>query len=596
MDKRPVYALLEEAVAKYGNAEALFQPLPGGKGYKTWTWPQFREVVQQIATGLRSIGVPFGAITAIASETCAEFFLADFGAITAGCGSAAVYVSATPADQVKSLRIAGAKTVFVQNEKMLTTLELAGANELGITWILMNGFRDGLLTMDELIAKGKAAMEADPTLFERIRGEVKASDRAILYLTSGATGDPKMVEVSHGAITVNVDMANLVLDFGPKDRALAFLPSAHIAQRLGVQMLPIRLGMPIYFSESLSRLPLELRSVRPTFFLAPPRLWERIYSSIRTEVQKKGGLARKLFYMAVGLGAEAAAYRQRKEAVPLRISGPLKLFDKLVFQKIRDRFGGQMRMPISGAAPLATELAYFYAAIGMPLVEGFGLTEAGILVLNSVTEPKIGSIGRALPGVELVIADDGELLVRAPCMGTGYFNAPEATAQVWRDGWLYTGDLATIDEEGFVAIIGRKKEMIVSSNGKKIYPAKIEALFKMEPLINGMVLAGEQQPYVSALFTINAAAAEQLDEGLKGKSLAEISKAEVVQKAIKKAVQKANTQLAQFEQVRKFRLLENEFTIEGGELTPSMKIRKSRILEKYKHLVDEMYVVKDDLI
>jgi len=593
MANRTVYTLLDEAVAAYGDATALLQP--GKEGYTKFTWPQYREIVREIACGLRSMGVSSDDIVGIGSETRAEFYLVDLGVMSNGSTSAALYVNSQPSDQVSALRRAGVRLIFVENPKMYKSLQSAGGADLPAKWVLMTGIVEGAMTLDEVRARGRAALAEDHEYFDRIRLGIKPEQRAILYLTSGATGEPKFVEVSHHALVYNVDIAKQVIDIGPKDRVLAFLPSAHIAQRLGIELVPLRLGVPVYFSESLAKMPHEFKTVKPTFFLAPPRVWERIYASVRTEILKRGGATKKLFYTAIGLSAEAVKLRQAGQPVPLWMRAPLALFDKLVFSKVRERFGGQLTFAVSGAAPLAKELALFYEAIGMPLHEGFGLTEAGVLVLNLPGQQRIGSIGKALPGIKLKLADDGELLVQSQTLCIGYFNDPKSTADLIRDGWLHTGDIASIDREGYVCITGRKKEIIVSSNGKKIYPSRIEELFKTEPMISQIVLAGEKQPYIAALFTLNPAFSEAL-EGMKGKTMTEMAEADVVQKAVKTAVRKANQQLAGYEQVKKFRILPADFTVESGELTPTMKVRRSKVLEKYASTVAEMYSASDDLL
>ena len=597
MTARTIYSLLEEAVTQYGEAKALHQPRLVGKerSYQTWTWPQYRDAVREIACGLRAIGVQPGEVVALGSETRAEFYLTDLAIMSNGSTAAALYANSLPADQVKALRNCGARVVFLEDPKYLKSLLAAGGAELNVQWILLTGAADGLSTLDDLRARGQAALREDPGCFERIRAAVQPADRAILYLTSGATGEPKMVEVSHGALVANVDMGPPAIPVGPRDRMLAFLPSAHIAQRIALELLALRMGVPVWFSESLARMPHEFKTVKPTFFLAPPRVWERVYSTVRTELQKLTGFKRTLAFTALGAGQKAAQRRQRGESVPFHLALPLKLFDKLVFAKIRDRFGGQLRFPISGAAPLSTDLGLFYDMIGLPLIEGFGLTEGGINCLNPVDKPRLGSIGKPLPGVVMKISEEGELLIQSPSNATGYFNDPAATAAVFRDGWLYTGDLATISSDGFVSIVGRKKEMIVSSNGKKIYPSRVEALFKTEPLISQVVLAGEQQPYVTALFTLNPAAAEAL-EGMNGKPLAVLAKEPAVLTAVKRAVERANRELAVYEAIKKFRILDRDLSIEGGELTPTMKVRTKKVLEKYAPLIQEMYGSKDDLL
>jgi long-chain acyl-CoA synthetase len=246
----------------------------------------------------------------------------------------------------------------------------------------------------------------------------------------------------------------------------------------------------------------------------------------------------------------------------------------VVFSKIRQRLGGRIRVAASGAAPLGKDLAEFYAAIGLPLIEGYGLTEGGIATLNPLDRPKAGSIGKLLPGVEAKIDDDGELMLRGPALFSGYYNDPAATAAVFRGGWLATGDIAEQDGEGYFYITGRKKELIVSSNGKKIYPSRIEALLKREPLISQVLLAGDKMPYVTALFTVNGPPAE-------------------AQAAVERSVKAANKELAGFEQVRKFKILDREFSIEQGELTPTMKVRRNRVLENHRALVAEMYVGRE---
>jgi long-chain acyl-CoA synthetase len=316
-------------------------------------------------------------------------------------------------------------------------------------------------------------------------------------------------------------------------------------------------------------------------FLAPPRVWERMYTSILNELRKRPAFARKLFERALELGMRAARYRTAGQAAPAWMRLPLTIVGKLVFSKIRERLGGKIRIAASGAAPLARELAEFYAAINMPLIEGYGLTEAGVICLNPLDRPKPGSIGRVLPEIEIRLAQDGELQVRTPCIFKGYYRDEAATRSVLsEDGWFATGDIAEVDSEGYVYITGRKKEVIVSSSGKKVYPARIESLFKTEPIISQVLLIGDKQPYVTALVTLNTA---QLDS-LNGTELAQ---------AVQDVIARVNKQLADFERIRRFKVLDREFSIEHGELTPTMKIRRSRVLENHGSLVSELYLGKE---
>lgn len=573
-----MYVVLEEAAQAFSNAVALHQPT--GKGhYRTHTWNEYKRAAEEIACGLRELGIGRGDTVALHSETRAEFYLADLGVLANGSIAAALYTTYPFSDQAKNIRSSHAKAVFMEDPKSMRALLDAGAGEAlsGLHWILLTGEAEGAITLEELRANGRASLERDPHAFDRIRAEVSPEDPAVLYLTSGATGEPKMGLVTHAALSSNIDMGPQVLALGPQDCTIAFLPSAHIAQRVVIEFLPIRMGIPVWFSESLAKLPHEMKSIRPTFLLAPPRVWERVFTSINTEVKKKSAAARKLFDGAVGLGAEVSRLREEGKPVPKTMRALLKIADRVVFSKIRTRLGGRIRLAASGAAPLGRDLARFYAAIGMPLIEGYGLTEGGVVCLNPPDRPKSGSIGVKLPGVELRLAEDGELLVKSPTLFSGYHNDPEATASVLRDGWLYTGDIAEFDADGYVYITGRKKELIVSSNGKKIYPARIEMLFKTEPIINQVVLIGDRLPYVTALLTVNAADGVASPEA-----------------EVKKAVARVNRKLAPFEQIRKFRILERDFSIESGELTPTMKVRRNRVLENHRDVVSELYMGKEE--
>jgi long-chain acyl-CoA synthetase len=578
MGVRTMYAVLEETAKTFGNAPALHQP--AGKGhYRRYNWIEYRRAAEEIACGLRLLGIGKGDTVALHSETRAEFYLADLGVLANGSIAAALYTTYPFSDQVANVKASHATAVFMENPASMRALIAAAGDDTlkGLHWILLTGEAEGALTLEQLQAQGRGVLKKDPKAFEKIRAEVRAEDPAILYLTSGATGEPKMGLVSHAALTSNIDMGPQVLPLTHLDSTIAFLPSAHIAQRVVIEFLPIRMGVPVWFSESIAKLPQEMKTIRPTFLLAPPRVWERIFASVHTEVRKKSAAARKLFHGAVGLGAEVSRLREEGKPVPKTMRALLKIADKLVFSKIRARLGGRIRIAASGAAPLGKELARFYAAIGMPLIEGYGLTEGGVVCFNPLDRPKSGSIGVKMPGVELRLAQDGELLVKSPALFSGYPNDPEATNTVLRDGWLHTGDIAEIDADGYVFITGRKKELIVSSNGKKIYPARIELLFKAEPVISQVVLIGDRLPYVTALVTVN---------GVEAPSSAEAE--------VRKAVARVNRKLAPFEQIRRFRIVERDFSIETGELTPTMKIRRNRVLENHRELVSELYMGKEE--
>jgi long-chain acyl-CoA synthetase len=595
MAPRTIYQVLEESAAQFGDAPALRQPLPAKEGkreYLTYSFNQYKTAAQEIAAGLRSIGIHKGDVVALDSETRLEFYLADLGILTAGSISAALYPSYPPKELARTIEKSGAKALFVEDPKTLEILRTAP----DMPRILLTGEAHGAMSLEHLRDRGRMVLADDPEYMERLKAEVSPSDQAILYLTSGATGEPKMALVTHAAVVANLDMGPMALPIGPQDATVAFLPSAHIAQRVVVELLPMRMGTPVTFAESLLKLPQDIRTVRPTLLLAPPRMWERIYSTICAEIRKKPAAVRKTFYGALGLALAAANYKRQQKPVPARIRFPLAIADRLFFRKIRARFGGRLSIAASGAAPLSKDLAEFYEAIGMPLIEGYGLTEGGVVSLNPLDSPKPGSIGKALPGFELRIAEeDSELLLKGPCIFSGYLNDPQATAEVLHEGWLHTGDVAYIDADGYIYITGRKKELIVSSTGKKIHPSRVESLFKFEPLISQVMLLGDRLPYLIALITINPGVAETLKgmEQHKGRPLAEMAAAAPVQAEIRKLVARINQQLAPFEQIRKYRVLDRDFSIEDGELTATMKVRRARVMENFRHSIDELYAGKE---
>jgi long-chain acyl-CoA synthetase len=574
MSARTVYTMLEETATLHAAKPALHQPLGGGK-YRTYTWAEFRDRVQWTAVGLSTIGVATGDMVALQSETRAEFYFADLGVMAAGAIAAALYTSLPYAEQAHALRFCDARFAMVENPKAMQGLLNAMPERApDLQWVLLTGEAPGAITLAQLMEKGQRQLAADPNAFERIRASFDDQALAVLYMTSGATGEPKMGLVTHAALVINIDMTPAVLPLTPDDCTVAFLPSAHIAQRVVGELMPLRTGSSVWFSEGLSKLPSELRTARPTFFLSPPRVWERMYSSILAEIKKRPAPLRKMFYLALGMGSRAAQLRREGRPVPAWIRSALALFDKIIFNKIRERLGGRLRFPISGAAPLSKDLAEFYEAIGIPLLEGYGLTEGGVVSVNPIGRVKPGSIGKLLPGIEVRIAEDGELLLHSAVNFSGYYKDPAATAAVLHDGWLSTGDIATCDAEGYYYITGRKKELIVSSNGKKIYPARIEGLFKKEPLINHVLLIGDRLPYITAIITVTGDPA-------------------AAQSIVAATVKNVNRQLPSFEQIRKFKILDRDFSIEHGELTPTMKLRRSRALENHRALVSELYAGRE---
>jgi long-chain acyl-CoA synthetase len=594
MPARTVFSVLEETARIQGDRAALHQPI-GGKqgGYRSYTWNQWLENSRAFALGLKALGLRKGDIVCLLSETRAEFYVADIGVMAAGGVAAALYTSYPMTELAGTVRAVEPAFLVVEDPKSLKALAGALVGSVPKNVILLTGESAGAISLDALLELGRDWEARNPGLFEERREQLQPADPAILYLTSGATGEPKMGLTSHAAILANIDMGPVALPVGPDDSTVVFLPSAHITQRIVLELVPMRMGMPVWFSESLSKLPGELRSIKPTVFVAPPRLWERMYSTICTEAAKRSPLARKLFYGAVGLGAEAFRCRVEGKPAPHWIASALKLADRFVFSKVKQRLGGRIRIAACGGAPLGKDLAEFFGAIQIPIIEGYGLTEAGVLCFNPLNRPKPGSIGTLLPGVEARIAEDGELQVHTPCVFDGYYKDEAATRTVLApDGWFSTGDIAEVDADGYYYITGRKKELIVSSNGKKVYPARIESLFKMETLVNQVLLIGDKQPYVTALLTLHPHVLHELAgmDAYRSKPIQEQLAAPPVDSAVRSAVARVNSQLADFERIRRFKIIERDFSIEHGEVTPTMKLRRGKVLENYRVEISELYL------
>ncbi len=602
MAARNVFTVLEETARQYGNAAALHQPTgtKEQREYRTYSWDDWVQNSKEIALGLLELGLKKGEIACILSETRAEFYLVDLAIMGAGGVSGALYTAYPMADLARNIVSTAPRFLFVEDAKTLHALATSISEEGGTLpehIVLLIGKTEITHSLDELRKLGRDVLENNAEAWTGVQQEISPSDPAILYLTSGSTGEPKAGLTSHAAIIANLDMVPTHFPIGPEDSTLVFLPSAHIAQRVVLELIPMRMGTSIWFSESLARLPTDLRRVKPTVFLAPPRVWERMYATVQNEVKKRPAFAQKMFRSALGLGMRAQDLKRRGKPLPIGMAQALKLADKVVFAKIRERLGGRIRIAASGAAPLGKDLGEFFAAIGMPLVEGYGITEAGVISFNPLDRPVPGSIGKALTGVEMRLAEDNELLVRTPCLFQGYWRDEAATRSVVsEDGWFFTGDIAEVDKDGYWYITGRKKELIVSSNGKKIYPARIETLFKTEPIVNQIVLIGDKQPYMTAILTVNLTQAQSLSgmEKFKGQEARQVAQAEPVTAAIKGAVNRVNQKLADFERIRRFRVLDREFTIEQGELTPTMKVRRGRVLENHRTLVSELYLGKEE--
>ncbi|MCA1960438.1 MAG: AMP-binding protein, partial [Desulfomonile sp.] len=443
---------------------------------------------------------------------------------------------------------------------------------------------------------GRKADESDPGRYERLVEQIDPSDVAIMVYTSGTTGPPKGAMITHQNVVSMVKNALQVIPQYETDEIVSYLPLCHVAERMMSVFLPLNSGATVNFAESVETVVQDMREILPTFYLAVPRIWEKMMAGVTIKMKDASWLKRKTFAWAMPIGKRMAETRLARQTPSLTLRFQHLLGNLLVFRHLRKELGLlRTRIAISGAAPIAPEVLFFFMSLGVPVVEGWGMTEeTGIGCMNRLDDLKLGYVGKPIPNVEIKIADDGEILLKCDHVFAGYWKDPEATAKTVIDGWLQTGDVGELDEEGRLKITDRKKEIIITAGGKNIAPSEIENRLKCSPYINEAVVIGDRRPYLVALIQIeydNVAKWAQ-EKGLAYttfKSLAQLSE---VNELILSEVEEANKDFAQVEKIKKFRLLEKELDHDDDELTATLKLRRKTVYKKFGDIIDEMYKSK----
>ncbi len=555
-----------------------------------------RRAVEELSMGLRGLGLDRGDRCAILSENRPEWAYADLATLCAGAIDAPIYASLTPAQVLYILNDCGAKVVFVSNATQAAKVAEIRAQATNLRHVIAMDplSTPGGLTLDAVRAQGRRALEAEPGAVRQRAAEVKAVDLATLIYTSGTTGDPKGVMLTHDNLVSNVIAGFKVFtDLNPADVALSFLPLCHIFERMAGHYLMLFAGTTIAYAQSVENVPQNMMEVRPTLMFSVPRLYEKIYSKVHEKVAADPPIRQKIFRWALGVGRESFGHvvRGTKPGPLLKLKRAVA--DALVLSKIRDRTGGRLRLFVSGGAPLAREIAEFFGAVGLLILEGYGLTETSPLItVNRPDRLRPGTVGPAVEGVEIKIAEDGEILTRGPHVMKGYYNKPEATAEaIDKDGWFHTGDIGVISADGFLTITDRKKDILVTSGGKNIAPQPIESLIKSNTFFAEIVMVGNKRNYPSALVVPNF---QNLERWAREKGVPFISREDLVarpevQQHYKQLFDAIGASLAQFEKIKRFALLTHEFTIEAGELTPTLKVKRRVVEEKYKDIIDGLY-------
>lgn len=579
-------------------------PKPDALNYKrddAWRAISSADLVERahlIAYGLRALGLGRGDRAAILSESSPEWTLTDAGCQFAGVIDVPIYPTQAPPQVRYILDDSAARVLFIRNraafERIFEAIDGAPALEHLVFFEPEGASEVGAATLDDLVERGRALRREQPELIDELARAARPEDLATIIYTSGTTGEPKGVMLTHANLVTNLIDSSGHLAFSEQDIALSVLPLSHVLERLGMYMY-IHHGMSVYYAESIERVGDNMREVRPTVMLCVPRLFEKIYARIQEKAAAGGKLKAGMLAWAVGVGKLWAQLTAAHEPVPPLLGLKHELASRLVFSKWREGVGGRMRLFVSGGAALPEEIGYIFLGAGLPIVQGYGLTETSpVIAAGTLEDNRIGTVGRPIRNVEVRIAPDGEIETRGPNVMRGYYKKPAETRAVFtEDGWFKTGDIGLLDADGFLKITDRKKELFKTSGGKYIAPSAIEARIKGSRFVNQVVLVGHGRKYPAALIVPDW---EQLraytqHKGIRdaGTSPAELCRHPRILDLMQRQVDTLCADLSKYERVKRIALIERELSIEGGELTPTLKVKRRVVDEKYREVIDSLY-------
>jgi long-chain acyl-CoA synthetase len=579
--------LLPRSVEKYGSARAVMLKDETG-AWVGRSYDEVGETVRGLALGLIELGIERGDKVAIIGNTRPEWTYFDFAALTVGATVVPIYQTNSPEECQYVLENSDAKAVIVEDGEQLEKIRKVRDQCPKLEYMIrMTGEGAGAISAEELTDKGTSR---DASEWEERYSSITSDDICTFIYTSGTTGPPKGCVISHGNYRSMLDMVveSYVLA-GEDDITYLFLPLAHSFALL-VQFGSFALGSTIaYWERDPMKIVPNLAEVKPTYFPSVPRIFEKIYTAATSAVEKEGGLKKTIFDWSVSVGKKVREAEHAGRTPNPILKAQYALADKLVLSKIRNLFGGNIRQAVSGAAPINPEILRFFDAAGVLVLEGWGMTETSTAATISTAEDfKIGTIGKPFPGIEIKIADDGEILVKGPNVFQGYYKNEEATRETLVDGWLHTGDLGEIDSDGYVTITGRKKDIIITAGGKNITPANLEAEIKQHPLVSQCVVVGDRKPFLVALVTLDP------DEAAKYADEHQIDVAAMphdagVRADLQKHLDAVNEKFARVEQVKKFEILDHDLSQESGELTPTMKVKRNVVAEKHAGEIEALY-------
>ena len=560
-------------------------------------YSEFKVETERFAFGLAALGVKKDDKIAIISENRPEWVYADMAILGLGAVDVPIYPSLTAESLEFILINSEAKGVIISNKFQLNKILKIRENLNHLQFTILLNEKDivpdlsAVYIFKEVQEMGDIYKNNHPHHFIESRKQVNENDVCTIIYTSGTTGEPKGVVLTHKNILSNVHAALECFPIYDTDSFLSFLPLCHIFERMAGYYTGFSAGCKIYFAESIESVAQNLIEVQPTILTSVPRLFERIYSKVIKNVESQKPVKQKIFYWAANVGRKYINAQQNGKVSPV-LAAQHKIADALVFKKLREKTGGKLRFFISGGAALAKDLGVFFEAAGIKIREGYGLTESSpVIAANRVDDFKFGTVGKPFPGVEIKIAPDGEILARGPNIMQGYFKNKKETDAVIKDGWLYTGDIGEFDSKGYLRITDRKKHLFKTSAGKYIAPAPIENLFLTSKYIDQFILIGDRRTFLSALIVPDFEAIKEYADSrnIPYGNVEDLIKKKEIYDLIDKDMSQFQKKLANYERVRKFKLLEKPFTLESGEITPSLKIKRKFVEERYQHLIEEMY-------
>ncbi len=578
-----------------GNSKPDHLKYKDGAAWKGISSADFRQAVEELSLGLRALGVETGDRVAILSENRPEWAMADLATLCAGAVDAPIYATLTPPQVLYILNDSQAKVLFLSNAAQARKVAEVRAQASHLKHVIRmdEAPLEGTLSLSEVRARGREALARDPGAVRARAAQVQPSDLATLIYTSGTTGDPKGVMLLHSNLVSNVKGASQVVELTSEDVCLSFLPLCHVFERMAGHYLMLYAGATIAYAESVEKVPENMADIRPTVMCSVPRLYEKMYARINEKVSADPPLRQKIFHWAIGVGREWFKHRVDGTHPGALLGIRFGIAEALVFSKVKERVGGRLRVFVSGGAPLAKEIAEFFGAAGLLILEGYGLSETSpVITVNRPERPRPGSVGLPLEGIEVKIAEDGEILTRGPHVMKGYFGKPEATAEaIDAEGWFHTGDIGVISADGFLTITDRKKDIIVTSGGKNVAPQPIENSIKTNKYFAEIVMIGNKRNFPTALVVPNFEALEKWarEHGLSFGSREDLISKPAVVEFYDKLIRDLTRDLAQFEKIKRVTLLAREFTLEAGELTPTLKVKRRFVEQKYKDVIDKMY-------